>query len=230
MDCIPCKGGYYCKDKGIGNVMKNQNKYKCPKGYYCPRGIGLEPYPCPSGTYLDEAEAASSALNSFDTAFVGGANLATDVKDCKICPRGFYCPPGTGDRYSFPCPGGHRCPMGAGAPLKCEPGFFCEGGLGVEKEICPEGYYCPIGTEVPKRCGPDDICDAGSSSPAQKGLTRYDCKPGEYLNVDRCYPCEPGHVCDEFTSQKYPIDFVTEGGYECPPGYYCPGATTTETI
>ena len=23
MDCIPCKGGYYCKDKGIGNVMKN---------------------------------------------------------------------------------------------------------------------------------------------------------------------------------------------------------------
>lgn len=61
-------------------------------------------------------------------------------------------------------------------------------------------------------------------------MTPEDCEPGTYLNVDRCIPCEPGHVCDYETSQKYPIDLDTEGGYECPPGHYCPRGTTSETI
>lgn len=61
-------------------------------------------------------------------------------------------------------------------------------------------------------------------------MTPQDCEPGTYLNVNRCVPCEEGHVCDAQTSQKYPIDSPTEGGYECPPGHYCPTGTTTETM
>ena len=61
-------------------------------------------------------------------------------------------------------------------------------------------------------------------------MTPADCKPGEYLNVDKCFKCEPGFVCDSLTSQKYPIYSKTEGGYECPVGSYCPAGTGTSTI
>ena len=61
-------------------------------------------------------------------------------------------------------------------------------------------------------------------------MTPDDCKPGEYLNVDKCFKCEPGFVCDSKTKEKYPIYSKTEGGYECPPGNYCPAGTQTASI
>jgi hypothetical protein len=39
----------------------------------------------------------------------------------------------------------------------------------------------------------------------------------------------PGFVCDKWTNQKYPVYLNPEGGAECPPGYYCPGGSTTKT-
>jgi len=235
MDCLPCKGGYNCKDKGIGNIMKLGNMYKCPPGHYCPRGIGLDPYPCPAGTYLDE-ETAAASLSSFDLAFTGASSFASDVKSCKLCPVGYFCPIGTGNRYANPCPGGYICPLGSGDKILCPPGFYCKGPGEEQQVLCPEGFYCPMGTEEPIPCSGNQVCDAGSASSVQRKLTKYDCEEGTYLLVDRCLPCEPGHVCVQYTSQKYPIYYtpddpdLDEGGYECPAGYYCPAGTTPDKI
>jgi len=55
-----------------------------------------------------------------------------------------------------------------------------------------------------------------------------DCKPGEYLNVDKCLPCEPGFVCMIHTSEKYPLFPKKEGGEQCSEGHYCPSGTTEQ--
>ena len=86
-----------------------------------------------------------------------------------------------------------------------------------------------MGTSEPRKCEPDQNCPAGSSSPAQGGKTRFDCKAGEYLNINVCDPCLPGFVCDKFADQKYPVNIAIEGGAECPPGHYCPEGSTTKT-
>lgn len=158
---------------------------------------------------------------------MGAPSLADDISDCNFCPRGYICREGTPNRYQEPCPAKFLCPAGSGYPILCPPGWYCEGtgnGL-VESAECPEGSYCPAGTDIPFPCGPKQVCPKKSSSPETRGKTPEDCEPGTYLNVDRCAICEPGYVCDSNTSQKYPLYAKTEGGYECPPGNYCPGGT-----
>ena len=86
-----------------------------------------------------------------------------------------------------------------------------------------------MGSATPKNCEPDQICPIGSPSPASGGLTNKDCKEGTYLSINVCKPCMPGFVCDKWTNQKYPVYLNREGGAECPPGYYCPGGSTTKT-
>jgi len=231
IDCQPCKAGYHCKESGIGSLTAFGEYYECPLGHYCPAGINIEPVPCIAGSYLDDIVSPTAAI-SFEQVFLGSSSKPDDIEDCSFCPRGYVCGTGTGNRYSEPCPPGYLCPAGSGWPVMCPPGWYCEGtGEGkVESAECPEGFFCPAGTEVPSPCDASSVCPKKSASPATRGMTPEDCEPGTYLNVDRCVPCEPGHVCDLSTSQKYPIDALTEGGYECPPGNFCPRGTTSETI
>jgi hypothetical protein len=95
---------------------------------------------------------------------------------------------------------------------------------------CPEGFYCPIGTKAPVKCDPSkgEICKAGSSFPSRAVISASICKQGEYFGFGQCNPCEPGHVCQNFTNTKYTVYLRTEGGYECPPGYYCPKGSFKE--
>lgn len=100
----------------------------------------------------------------------------------RLCPRGFYCPTGTGRNWTAcpigtfsnvlglemetecqPCPGGMFCdltnltaPSGA-----CNPGFYCTVGVDTptpsgshlgEGGICPEGHFCPGETTLPEGC------------------------------------------------------------------------------
>ena len=101
--------------------------------------------------------------------------------------------------------------------------------------ICPEGSFCPMGSAEPMPCDADKVCREGSASEFSSSMLPSDCAKGEYLNVNTCSKCEPGFVCVEATSQKYPIctsprngqfctesDGGAEGGYECPKGHYCP--------
>ena len=91
-------------------------------------------------------------------------------------------------------------------------------------KTCPEGYYCPLGTGEPIKCnkGRGEICKEGSSFPSVTKTTATICGPGFYFGYGGCIICEAGYVCLGNTSTKYPIDAVTEGGYECPIGNYCP--------
>ena len=231
-DCLPCKAGYNCYEKGIGNLVSAGDKYKCPEGHYCPSGINIKPVKCIAGSYLDSLTSPTQAI-TFEQVFIGGStNIADNIEDCSFCPRGYTCPPGTGYRYSYPCPPKYLCPAGSGFPVLCPAGFYCEGtGKGLkESEECPEGYFCAAGTDIPKACGEKEVCPKKSAGPAVRGLKAEDCEPGTYLNVDDCFTCEPGFVCVYHTTQKYPISLEEEGGYECPVGHYCPRGTTEETI
>ena len=230
-DCLPCDAGYDCYDEGIGNLYSTGDKYACPDGHFCPSGIAIRPVPCIAGSFIDDLSQPPQNIN-FEQVFLGSTTIAQDIVDCDFCPRGYTCPTGTGNRYSYPCPPKYICPAGSGLPILCPPGYYCEGtGEGLlESAECPEGFYCPAGTSVPFPCGAEQVCPKGSPSAFTRGMTPEDCAPGTYLNVNRCVPCEAGHVCIQNTSQKYPIDALTEGGYECPPGHFCPTGTTDQTI
>lgn len=86
-----------------------------------------------------------------------------------------------------------------------------------------------MGSSEPRKCEPDQFCPEGSASPEQGGMTRNDCIPGEYLNINVCEPCMAGFVCDDRANQKYPIFMTKEGGAECPAGHYCPEGSTSKT-
>ena len=232
IDCRPCEAGYHCFEAGIGNLVAFDNLYDCPEGKYCPAGINIEPVPCIAGSYIDDRTSPTQAI-SFEQVFLGSSSKPDSIDDCSFCPQGYVCEKGTGDRYTKPCPPGYICPAGTGIPKVCPPGWYCEGNEtpdSIESAECPEGFYCPAKTAVPIPCDATSVCPRKSSSPETRGMTPKDCEPGTYLNVDRCAPCEEGHVCDKETSQKYPLYLETEGGFECPPGHFCPRGTTLETI
>lgn len=52
-DCLPCKGGYHCNARGIGDLEAFGDKFKCPLGHFCYEGYDLQPTPCYDGSYLD---------------------------------------------------------------------------------------------------------------------------------------------------------------------------------
>jgi len=142
-DCKPCKGGYSCSDRGLGNLIKYKDKYLCPSGHYCPRGEDIDPIKCIAGSFLD----AKGDTDGFSLSKSSGAE---SIKDCDFCPEHFYCPTGTGDPYNNPCPAGYFCPLGSGAPISCAPGYYCpRKGAVTEQIICPEGNYCPVGSAIP---------------------------------------------------------------------------------
>jgi hypothetical protein len=115
--------------------------------------------------------------------------------------------------------------------VACPAGYYCvRQNQTMVQILCNETYYCPMGSSYPKMCNPDQHCPPGSSSPSSGGLTAKDCGPGTYLNINKCDPCMPGFVCDKYTNQKYPVNNATEGGQECPPGYYCPRGSTSKTM
>ena len=97
-----------------------------------------------------------------------------------------------------------------------------------EQFPCPRHHYCPMATAVPHLCKTASVCGTGSASENAQQKVPCSCKAGEYLNVNRCEKCVPGFVCRKCTNQKYPVNFVEDGGYECPKGHYCPSGSIKE--
>ena len=80
--------------------------------------------------------------------------LQGDLSTVKtICPRGYFCPNGTGSDWQA-CPPGT---YGANSRLSeerectpCDPGMFCRGtNLTAPNGECQQGYYCSRGAAVP---------------------------------------------------------------------------------
>ena len=188
-DCLPCRSGYTCSDEGIGSLTANRDIYACPLGYFCEKGIDIDPIPCIAGSFRDDLTTQDDGISlTFTDAFhKSSSRNPASIQDCMLCPEGFYCPIGTGNRYENRCEPGHICPAGSGAMTKCPPGQYCtidpETGI-ITMKPCPEGFYCPMETSLPRPCSPDSICKEGSSSESDTAKTRYECVPGTYLHID----------------------------------------------
>ncbi|CAM9131044.1 unnamed protein product, partial [Ectocarpus fasciculatus] len=159
------------------------------------------------------------------------------------CPEGFYCPTGTDDYRSFPCPAGtfsaDQGLYSAAQCLNCTSGNYCPAGSS-SVSSCPSGTYLPYaGGQSPSSCLPCEpgyacpstgmtamttVCAAGHYCPGGTSFaTEYPCPAGTYSDAiglasrSGCLPCPEGHMCHAGT---------TSGTLDsCTPGYYCPTGT-----
>lgn len=95
--CIACDPGFYC----LGTTV---NPIPCPAGYYCEEGDENDPLavvnfpqPCPKGYY--------------------GASVGlTNINECTLCERGFYCAETGADSPTGMCDAGYYCEAGSAIP------------------------------------------------------------------------------------------------------------------
>ena len=113
-----CDGGYYCwkytQDKyqtpiypgkyaaaSIGNYT---NALDCPQGKYCPIHTST-PVDCPAGTFTS-GTGNGEIMNCDDCPAGFYCNTTGSSSGGAACPAAHYCPAGTLDPFSFPCPTG----------------------------------------------------------------------------------------------------------------------------
>ena len=135
------------------------------------------------------------------------------------CPKGKFCPPGTGLDPKL-------CPTGRSVLIKWETynrKFFCScdfylllslssGTYGATKSLkekiectpCKPGYYCP----VMGLTAPTNLCDPGYYCSSGVDVSN----PGSTINKGSGGLCFEGHYCPKGTDKPIP----------CNPGYYMP--------
>ncbi|XP_077422977.1 uncharacterized protein LOC144052618 isoform X3 [Vanacampus margaritifer] len=243
-DCQACTAGFYCSQPGLstpsgpcdqgywcppGQIVAKA--LPCPPGHFCLNG-SASPEPCPSGTYQDRERQA--ICSTCEAGYYCDLRLSpANGSLLRLCPKGHYCPAGTGmskqhpcpigsfnpsqhaDSLSgcMPCPSGQYCPsLGLSEPAgPCLAGFWCKGGAtsptpldGFSGSKCPLGHYCPAGTTAPMEC------PIGSWSNSTGLHTHEDCQT-----------CLAGFYCD-----RAGLSFPTG---RCIGGYYCLGGAVTPT-
>lgn len=224
--CVECPAGTACDVTGIADYKRKM----CPPGYFCPKG-SISPQSCPAGRFRPNMGAAKEGPVDFVV------NAAIDEAACYSCVPGYYCPTKATVVPEL-CPRGSFCPKGADWPTKCPPGYYCPSGVNAPKP-CPPGYYCggssdtytkcPFGTYCPKGSArvtncPNGSYGSGSAFNFDEESGCKECGRGLYSEDDptTCMDCTPGYVCVGKTSSANPVDLVTQGGYKCPTGFYCP--------
>ncbi|MED6234418.1 hypothetical protein ATANTOWER_029536, partial [Ataeniobius toweri] len=141
--CQPCTAGFYCGEEGLraptGPCSQGYwcppgqsvaTALPCPSGHFCLEGSSA-PEPCPSGTYQDRDKQGSCMICEAGyhcDLRLGPVNTSLP----RPCPKGHYCPAGTGLANQHPCPTGSFNPRErTGSPAGCVP--------------CPAGHYCSSG-------------------------------------------------------------------------------------
>jgi len=228
----PCRQGHFCPQ---GSTSPNQHVCGGP-GKLCPAGSGRPvdvPSPPASGPAsgdganavyvtgsLTEADAALGTPSLHDVpslpSVVGDeSSLTAAVRSAAApCPRGFYCPPGSGVRV--PCPAGRfGSARGAASAEHCAP--------------CAAGHFCPAGSAVATQaeCGADDVfCPAGSAAPA-RSRRGYRTVGGGRTTRSAEAPCPRGHRCPgDGTASLCPAGtYAAEPGQAacqpCAAGFWC---------
>ena len=173
---------------------------KCRKGYYCPRGdVNRYPVPCPNGTFNEEYG-------------------LKQVSECQACTPGYYCVPEGLETPAGDCPGGHYCPLGTAEPTTypCPVGFYRNQSAAYSFQDCTEcvsGYYCDVeGLAIPKECPAGFFCVSGSTYPQPCGLGTFS-NQTKLRTSSSCIPCTAGRYCDGFG--------LTEPTGLCDAGFYC---------
>lgn len=104
-----------------------------------------------------------------------------------ICPRGFFCPNGTGHTWHACPPGTYGNTSGLSEERECtpcDPGKFCRGSnLTAPDGECWEGYYCSRGAAVP--------------DPIMTNLTYC---PARFVHLTVGDICPRGHFCPKGSS------------------------------
>lgn len=169
---------------------------KCVAGHYCPGAFPTRAhYPraylrrCPGYRYTSKTTAVTvHDCNECRPGYVGA-----DIRSCRVCPRGSYCPGGNVQK---------ECPAGSATihyrrsnvdQCMCKPGFQRkEGGKPWECEPCSKGYYCPNYGGRHRRA-----CPSGSTNtPGQISARSCMCAPGAYGGYGgHCYTCQSRYYC-----------------------------------
>ena len=231
--CEPCDPGSYCNGVGRSNTSG-----LCSVGFYCPEGSTSSHDPsneCEAGYHCPEGSGAQRPCND------GFYQNETQQGSCKVCPPGFYCPPGIAVSSPFDCPSGHYCPNGTKLDtenpcppgtfnsltnrvtlddcLPCFPRYYCSNSgqvSGTGDGSCPAGWYCPAGTAESDEniCEPGHYCETGSANATACPSGTFRENPG---NTDRnnCESCRPGKYCLAGST----------GGADCAPGFICTGGS-----
>lgn len=217
-------------------------------GQFCPGGSS-QPLDCTPGFYCDQPElGAVTGPCSAGYYCIRAATRPDPVDNSTggICPRGHYCPSGSGDPK--------KCSPGTFANvtgfklesdcLSCKPGiklsnlaycfnylifiagFYC-GNHGLEEPSgpCDAGYYCPGGQNVSNpsdySCTPGHYCPTGSSK-------QIDCASGTYqdqFTQGSCKTCTEGFYCDGLIQNDTFCSHGVQNPSPCPAGSYCPAGT-----
>ena len=232
-----CESGFFCPSDAKVNVP-NPAAFKCPIGFHCPAGASA-PKPCLPGFFTNFTHSSECIICPDGYFCVPIDSSANQTTGYFLCPKGFYCPIGTGaDMSKCPpgtwsnvmglhgasgckkCPAGHYCYGGQHPSGLCSEGHFCTSGVNMNNPdskinigiggICPEGTFCGNGSEIPTSCPEGTFnSDIGKSS-CQLCLAGFYCPLGSTNASD--FICPKGHFCPpgtQFGSQ-----------HKCPPGTF----------
>ncbi|OAF67357.1 hypothetical protein A3Q56_04909, partial [Intoshia linei] len=198
---VQCIAGKYTQKAGSTSVA---DCIDCPKGYYCTLASPF-PIPCPKGTYNNVL--GSTQLSACVTCTTGKICNKDGLETPNAsCPQGHYCPLGTQDLKSYPCPAGTINDSFGKTQLS-------------DCVACPAGKSCSIGTGGsvrPLPCSIASYCPAGTSQ-----SFNLKCLAGTWsdrinlISATDCYQCPRGKYCPIGTKTPLP----------CPKGYCCPFST-----
>ena len=243
-DCIPCSAGATCTETGmtqdgtgcpLGKSCEAGGQQDCLRGYYCD-GLTAYKQPCPLGTYNDILGANSSSL-------------------CLNCPAGKYCDQ-TATVTPLSCTQGHYCPENSEVQTVCPFGLYKCDQSDLKCPIqCPSGEYsddainckaCPIGftcipsitydfstncTEYFNLGSPESITPCPTGHYCDGSETQTPCPKGTFnsvvglSSVNDCQACTPGYNCNSTGIES----LATVDTYECPPGFFCPLGTGSDS-
>ena len=237
LKCISCPEYYQCvTENGV------PSKSECPRGYYCPGGVGNNPTPCPINTYgwdYNPGKDDSTCLDCIDGQLCDqqGMNYTEMMNSlcpagsyCQVrpgvvtvendCPQGFYCPEGTPSPHNKPCPIGTYNNQtrleSVDQCQNCPAGYYCPYLALIEPVLCKAGFYCP--GDGTTSFDEDDMysnpCPPGSQCPVGSKQPE-NCPINTYGNqeyLENCLPCPAGYTCANLGT-RVPV--------ACPSGQYC---------
>lgn len=205
---------------------------RCRIGYYCPAGnVQPLPQPCPGGTYNAETGRmrVSDCVQCTPGKYCYPSGLSQPAGDC---PGGYYCPLGTAESNSFPCPIGFYRNGSAKESFEdcteCISGYYCDREGLAQPIACPPGYFCVSGSTFPQPC---PLGTYSNSTGLRRSTDCTPCPGGYYCDgIGRTAPtglCDPGFYCREKAYSSAPPEGATGG--LCPAGGYCPRGSATPT-